>query len=62
MPTAVALRLGFKRPGRLFQQDHIVHELDRNPDLRRRSPMRVPIVDKINDALTKLHRKWLTRQ
>ena len=57
MPAAVALRFGPKRPGRLLQQDHIVHELDRNPELRRCSPVAVTFLNKLDDALTKLHRK-----
>jgi hypothetical protein len=28
--------------------------------LSRRGSMPVPLFDKVNDALTKLHRKWLT--
>ena len=62
MPAAIALRLGFKRAGHPFQDDHVVHELDRNPELNRRSPVRVTFLNKINNPLTKLHRKWLSHQ
>ena len=57
VPTAVALGLGRKRSGHALQQHHVVHKLDRNPKLRRRSPMRMTFLIKINDALAKLHRK-----
>ena len=60
--AAVALRLGFKRPRPALQQDHVVHELDRNRELSRRRPMRMTFLNKINNALTKLHRKWLAHQ
>ena len=62
MPAATALGLGLKQSGRALQQDHVVHELDRNPELRRSSPMGVTFLDKLNDTLTKLHRKWFTHQ
>ena len=52
MPTTVALRLGRKRPCRPLQEDHVLHELDRNPELRRRSPVRVTFLNKINDPPT----------
>lgn len=58
VPTPVALRLGLKRSGPAFQQHHVVDELDRNPELRRRRTMRVTFRDEINDARAKLHRKW----
>ena len=62
VPAAVALELGFQRTRLALQDDHVVHELDRNPELRRCGPMRVTLFDKVNDALTKLHRKWLAHQ
>ena len=55
----IALRLGIKRPGPALQQHHVVDEFDRNPELRRRSPVCVPFPNEINNALTKFHRKWL---
>ena len=62
VPTAVALGLGLKQTRRALQKHHIVHKLDRNAELSRRSPVRVTIFDKINDPTTKLHRKWLAHQ
>ena len=62
VPAAVALGLGRKRPSPALQQHHVVHKFDRNPELRRRSPMRVTFLNEINNPLTKLHRKWLTHQ
>ena len=62
MTTTVALLLGLKRPGGALQEHHVIHELDRNPELRRRSPVRVTFLNKINDPLTKLHRKWPAHQ
>ena len=59
VPTAVAPGLGLQRAGSEFQQHHVVHELDRNPELRRRSPKGMTFLNKIKDALTKLQRKWL---
>ena len=58
MPAAIALRLGVQRAGRPLQKHHVVHEFDRNPELRRRRTVRVAFLDEINDPLTKLHRKW----
>jgi len=52
MPTPVALLLGRKRPCRPLQEYHVVHELDRNPELRRRSPVRVAFLDKMNNPPT----------
>jgi hypothetical protein len=60
VPTAIALGLGIKRSGPALEQHHIVDEFDGNPKPRRRSPVRVTFLNKINDALTKFQRKWLT--
>ena len=60
MPAPVALRLGFKRTCLALQQDHVVDELDRNAESSRRSPMRVTLFNKINDASPKFNRKWFT--
>ena len=62
MPPTVALRLGRKRSRGALQKHHVIHELDRNPELRRRSPVRVTFFNKINNPPTKLHRKWLAHQ
>ena len=35
VPTAVALGLGRKRPGPVFQQHHVIDKLGRDPELRR---------------------------
>ena len=59
MPAAIALRLWFQRPARPLQKHRVVHEFDRNPELRRRRTVRVAFRDKINDPLKKLHRKWV---
>jgi len=52
MPTTIALLLGLKRPCRPLQDDHVVHELDRNAKTRRRSPVRMAFLNKINDPPT----------
>lgn len=57
-PTPIALGLGLKRPGRPLQEDHVIHELDRNPELSCRGTVRVTFFDKVNDTLSKLNRKW----
>ena len=62
MPAPTALGLGLKRSGCALQEHHVVHKLDRNTELRRRSPMRVTFLNEINNTLTKLHRKWSTHQ
>lgn len=62
VPTAVALGFGHQRSGPELQKHHVVHKLHRNPELRRRSPMRVTFPNEINDALAKLHRKWFAHQ
>ena len=62
MPTTVTLLFSLKGPGGALQKYHVVHELDRNPELRRRSPVRVTFLDKINNSPTKFHRKWLAHQ
>ncbi len=51
--------LGIKRPGPAPWQHHVVDEPDRHAELRRRRTMRAAFLHDINDALTKLHRKWL---
>lgn len=59
VPTSVAMALGLKRTRRTLQMHHVIPELDRNAEMSRRNPMRVTLFDTINEALTKLHRKWL---
>ena len=60
VPAAIALGLGIKRSGPALEQHHIVDAFDGNPEPRRRSPVRVTFLNKVNDALTKFQRKWLT--
>lgn len=62
MPAAIALRLGLQRASRPLQKHHVVHEFDRNPELRRRRTVRVSFLNEINDPLTKRHRKWFSHQ
>ena len=62
VPTAVALGFGLKRSGPALQENHVVDKLDRNPELRRCSPVAMTFLNKINDALAKLHRKWFAHQ
>ena len=46
----------------MLNANRFSHELDRNPELRRRRTMRVTLFDKVNDASPKLHRKWLANK
>ena len=62
MPAAVALALGFQPARRAPQKHHIVHKLDRNPELRRCCPVAVTLSHEINDPLPKLQRKWFAHQ
>ena len=59
MPAAIALGARLQ-PARLaFQNDHVVHELHRNPKPRRRRPMRMALFDECDNTLAKFYRKWL---
>ena len=62
MTATIALRLWVKPPRRTLQKHHVVHKLDRNPEPRRRSAVRVAFLNKINDTLTKRHRKCPAHQ
>jgi len=62
MPATIALQPGPGAPGGALQQHHVVREHDRNPGLRRRTPVRAAFPDKINDPPTKLRSKRLARQ
>ena len=62
MPAAITLRLGLQRAGRPLQKHNVIDKLDRNPELRRWSPVAVTFLNKINDALAKLNRKWFAHQ
>ncbi len=54
-----ALRLGIKPSGLAPQLDHVVHKLRRCPEMTRRFAMRIPLVNKRNNALTQLKWMWL---
>jgi hypothetical protein len=56
MPAAVALGLRDKAPGRLHQLDHVIDELDRDLEPRRRRPVRVPFRNMVHNPLPKLYR------
>lgn len=50
----VALRLGIKPAGLAPQLDHVVHKLRRCPEMPGRFAMRIPLVNKRNNALAQL--------
>ncbi len=56
MPAAVALGLRHKAPGRPHQLDHVVHELHRDLEPRRRRPVRAPFRNMVHNPLPKLYR------
>lgn len=60
MPATIALRFRRETPGRLHQLDHIVDELDRDLEPRRRRPVRVPLHHMINHPLPELYRMRLS--
>ena len=62
MPATVALLPGLRRSGAALQKHPVIPDLDRNPDLRCGSPVRVAFNTEINDLLTTLHTAWLTHQ
>ncbi len=57
MPTTTGLLLGRQRSGSARQKNHVIHEPDRNPELRHRNPVRVALFNKTNDPMTKLPTK-----
>ena len=59
MPAAIALRLRRKATGQGLQLDHVVDELDRDLEPRRRRPVRVPLRHMIHHPLTQLYRMRL---
>jgi len=59
MAATIALGARLQPTSLAFQNDHVVHELHRNPKPRRRRPMRMTFFNKGDHALTKLYRKWL---
>lgn len=48
--AATTLRLRSKHAGLALQLDHVVHEFDRNPEVRGGCPMRVPLFNKIHNT------------
>lgn len=59
--AAPALRPGFGRAGLRLQPDHVVDELDRDPETRRRSPVRSVFPDQAHQARSQFHRTRLAR-
>lgn len=59
MPAAIALRLRRKAAGGRLQLDHVVDELHRNPEPRRRRPVRVPLSYMVHHPLPELYRMRL---
>ena len=59
MTTTIALGARLQ-PARLaLQNHHVVDELYRNPELRCGNPVRMSLLHKRNNALTKCRRMWL---
>jgi hypothetical protein len=58
-PTAIALRFRFQRPGLTLEPDHVVDELDRDPEMRRRRPVRIAFLHERDNALPQFHGMWL---
>ena len=44
-----------------FRPDHVVDELDRNPEMLRRRAMRVALFNEGDDPFAKFHRKWFAQ-
>lgn len=59
MAAPVPLRAWLQPTGLPFQNDHVIHELHRNPKPRRRRPMRMTFFNECDNTLSKLYRKWL---
>lgn len=59
MPATIALHAWLQPAGLAFQNDHVVHELHRNPKPRRRRSVRVALFNECDNAPAKLYRKWL---
>lgn len=62
MPAAVALRLRQKAPGRRLQLDHVIDELDRDHEPRRRRAVRVSLRNMLHNPLPKFHRMRLAHR
>jgi hypothetical protein len=59
-PAAIALLSGCQRSSLALQNDHIIDELDRNPEMRRNTTMRVSLLDKRYNARSQLKWMWFT--
>lgn len=55
----IALQLGRKTPALAFQNDHIIHETRRHPEVPRRLPMPVPLFNECDHTTAQLDRMWL---
>ena len=61
MPAAIALGLRHKAPGRGLQLDHVIDELDRDFEPRRRRPVRVPLSHMVHNPLPEFYRMRLAQ-
>lgn len=61
-PARIALPLRRKRTGLALEAHHVVDELDRNPEMRRRSAVRIAFLDKPDNALAQLYWMWLAHR
>lgn len=58
----MTLRLRLKSARLASQLDHVVDEFRRNPEMARRLPVAMPLIDKTNNARAQFNRMWLTHQ
>ena len=59
MPAAIALGTRLQPTCLAFKNDHVIHELHRNPKSRCRRPMRMALFNECDNTLSKFYRKWL---
>ena len=59
MPAAIALRPWRERSGVASQFDQFVHEFRRDPEMPRRLPASVTLINKHDNTRSKLYRMWL---
>ena len=59
MPAAITLIARLQPTCLAFQGHHVIHERTRNPKPRSRSAVRMPVLHKRDNPLTKCHRMWL---
>ena len=62
MAAAIALALRIERPGLAPELDHVVDEFRRHAEMLRRCPVRMPFIDKRNDARAQLKWMWLAHR